>query len=106
MKRLRLLLAGTVFVILLACGIGLATLGANQDKALGYFDAHLAKFYKGKEVVARECQPHDSDNDHYVSCTATLEGLENPVGRECVATWWWQRKWSYKGCRIPKLQSK
>ena len=45
---------------------------------------------------------HDADPPK-VAFGATLEGREDPVSFECVATWWFQFRWTMSGCRVDKV---
>lgn len=54
----------------------------------------------GYKVVGVSCMNMDSDGDGYVSCTARVEGQQQPVAIECASAY------SFKsGCRMQKLSN-
>ena len=83
-----------------------AIIGADSDEALGYAKEFVAKNFPGTEAVNLECQSGDSDDNGYVSCTASLKDAKGDIKLhplECAATYFYEFRWSQTGCRTPKV---
>lgn len=83
-----------------------AVIGADTSEAEGYAQEFVRKNFPGQEVVNVECQNADSDDNGYVSCTASVKDSKGDIKLhplECAATWFYEVRWTMTGCRTPKV---
>ncbi len=94
-----MVIIGIIAVLGLIVFQGFTSCRDSRDKATDEANKFLAEL--GIKAHGVSCAQRDSDNDGYVSCTASVEegGKMKMMPIECASNWSWN-----DGCRLPKFQ--
>lgn len=68
----------------------------NVERLEGTAKAYVQKL--GYQPIGVSCMNRDSDDDGYVSCTVTVNGLDAPLAVECASRW----RLLTNGCKLQR----